>query len=321
MKRFLKESAKITSHSGRTVDELLPPFLKHDSIARLSGTTLYITDRRRLPLVKEEVECRSVEEVAKAIKDMVTQGGGPLEAALLALLLAERQGESLECAVKVLSSARPTNATMRNTLSAVLENVSQGTSLERAVSDAFSYYDALYDAISDIGESIINDGDAILTRCFPEHTFMLSVKKAVMNGKDVTVYVSETRPYLQGAKLTEPSLRAMGVRAYLITDGMPSHFMAEGKITKVMTASDLALSDRTVVNKTGTLSDAISAKYYGIPYYAFSLSITEEKKEEIILETRDNWGEEGFGAKMLYPLFDIIPSSLVTGIITKEGII
>ena len=138
----------------------------------------------------------------------------------------------------------------------------------------------------------------------------------------VTVYVPETRPYLQGARLTEPSLRAMGIRCFLITDAMGAHFMAEGKIDRFMTASDLVLSDRTVVNKTGTLSDAIAASFYGIPYYAFSLSIDREaRRDAIIMESREGWGEPGSGARMLYPLFDMIPPELVTGIITKDGVI
>ena len=311
-----------TSTSGRSVDELLPPFLRHESIAYIKGGSLFIRDRRRLPLEIVDVECRSTEEAAAAIKAMVTQGGGPLEVALLSLLLASRRGEDLERAASLLSAARPTNSTMRRTLAAVLRDIKGGKDPEEAVSEAFAYYDALYDAISDIGESLIEDGDGILTRCFPEHTFMLSVRKAKEKGKKVRVFVPETRPYLQGAKLTEPSLRAMGIECYLITDGMGAHYMAEGRVQKFMTASDLALSDRTVVNKTGTLSDAIAARWHGIPYYAFSLSIDKEaSRGSIVLEECDGWGEKGYGARMLYPLFDIIPSELVTGIITKEGII
>ena len=322
MRFFSKGSVMTTSISGRTVDALLPPFLKHDAIAYIENDILYIRDRRRLPLESVYVECRSTEEAARAIKAMVTQGGGPLEVALLSFLLASKRGENLDRTVDVLSSARPTNSTMRRTLSFILEEVKEGKSAERAVQGAFDYYDALYDEISDIGERLIEDGDGILTRCFPEHTFMLSVRKAADNGKHIRVYVPETRPYMQGARLTEPSLRAMGIECFLITDAMPAHFMAEGRITKFMTASDLALSDRTIVNKTGTLSDAIAACRYGIPYYAFSLSIDKEaRRESIVLEERDGWGEEGFGAKMLYPLFDVIPSELVTGIITKEGVI
>ena len=311
-------------------DALYPPFLKHSWISRIEGDVLYVTDRRKLPSVHEEVICRNAEEAASAIKAMVTQGGGPLEVALNALLLASRKGEDLEKAVLVLSSSRPTNTTMKRTLAAIMGRYRAGEEMEELIRSAFVYYDELYDAVSDIGASLIEDGDGILTRCFPEHTFLLSVRKAVLSGKDVHVYVPETRPYLQGARLTEPSLRAMGIRCSLITDAMNAHFMAEGRIAKVMTASDLALSDRTVVNKVGTLSDAVAARYYGIPYYAFSLSIDKGRtRKDIVMEERSGEEVKSIGGSMiaeketdaLYPAFDIIPPELVSGIITKDGVI
>ena len=311
-------------------DALYPPFLKHSWISRIEGDVLYVTDRRKLPSVHEEVICRNAEEAASAIKAMVTQGGGPLEVALNALLLASRKGEDLEKAVLVLSSSRPTNTTMKRTLAAIMERYRAGEEMEDLIRSAFVYYDELYDAVSDIGASLIEDGDGILTRCFPEHTFLLSVRKAVLSGKDVHVYVPETRPYLQGARLTEPSLRAMGIRCSLITDAMNAHFMAEGRIAKVMTASDLALSDRTVVNKVGTLSDAVAARYYGIPYYAFSLSIDKGRtRKDIVMEERSGEEVKSIGGSMiaeketdaLYPAFDIIPPELVSGIITTDGVI
>ncbi len=311
-------------------DSLYPPFLKHDWISRIDGDALLVTDRRKLPFVHEEVCCRSTEEAAAAIREMVTQGGGPLETALNAMRLAYRRGEDLDYAASLLSSSRPTNTTMARTLKALLADYRKGRDFEVLIDDAFAYYDDLYDAVSDIGAGIIQDGDGILTRCFPEHTFMLSVLKAARSGKDVSVFVPETRPYLQGARLTEPSLRALGIKCFLITDAMNAHFMAEGRVTKVMTASDLALLDRTIVNKVGTLSDAVSAYYYHIPYYAFSLSFDESRtKADIVMEERNgkdvkNIGERAIAdenAVALYPSFDIIPPELVSGIITKDGVL
>ena len=311
-------------------DDLYPPFLKHDRISRIEGNALYITDRRKLPFSYDEVPCRDADAAASAIKAMVTQGGGPLEVALNALILAYRNGEDLNQAAAVLSAARPTNTTMKRTVSEILRRYHAGEELEMLVSSAFSYYDRLYDAVSSVGAALIDDGDGIMTRCFPEHTFMLSLLKAVKSGKDVKVFVPETRPYLQGARLTEPSLRALGIQCFLITDAMNAHFMAEGRITKVMTASDLALSDRTIVNKVGTLSDAVSASYYHIPYYAFSLSLDKDRtRRDIVMEERPGKEMKNIGgsaiaeedAVALYPAFDIIPPELVSGIITKEGVL
>ena len=106
--------------------------------------------------------------------------------------------------------------------------------------------------------------------------------------------------------------------------------MDEGRIGSYMTAADLVLPDRTVVNKTGTLSNAIAASYYGIPYYAFTLGVDSSlRKEDIVMEERDGESIRRIGdvpvaseeAMALYPCFDIIDSSLVTGIVTEGGVI
>lgn len=229
-----------------------------------------------------------------------------MEVALVAMLHTYLNNrEEIPYAQKELSEARPTNTTMKRALDELVARYVDGEDFESVVSDIFDSFDSAYDRMSDIGASIIKDGMGVLTTCFPEHTFLLSVKKAVDSGKDIRVYVPETRPYFQGAHLTEPCLRELGIEAYIITDGMPAHFISKGDIDIYMTAADLALQDRTIVNKTGTLSNAIACNYYGIPYYAFSMGLE--------LASRD--------AKALYPCFDIIPSDLVAGIITKEGMI
>ncbi len=330
MRTLWQQSAAIIWISG-VIDSLLPSFLKHENISRLTEEGVFITDRRKLPFERSEVFCSDYSEVSEAIKSMVTQGGGPLEAALNALLFTYRTSpESLSDAVLSLSSARPTNTTMKRELERVMERYGKGEDMEYVIKSVFDHYDALYDRISDIGESLIEDGDGILTTCFPEHTFMLSVRKAVMNGKRIVVYIPETRPYLQGSHLTEPSVREMGIECYLITDGMAAHFMREGKIDKYMTASDLALDDRTVVNKTGTLGNAIAAHYYGIPYYAFSIGMDHGKgQQDIKIEYRSGESVKCIGglktasddASALYPCFDIIDGELVTGIITEGGVV
>ena len=313
------------------IDSLLPPYLRHENISRITSDGIFITDRRSLPFKEEEVFCHDYAEAAVAIKEMVTQGGGPLEVALNTILFTYRKDPSLlDKAVFSLSAARPTNTTMKRELEALMKEYRAGGDIEKLIPAAFERYDKLYDRISDVGESLIEDGDGIFTTCFPEHTFMLSVRKAVLKGKHVSVFVPETRPYLQGAHLTEPCLRAMGIECFLITDGMAAHFMREGKITKYMTASDLALEDRTVVNKTGTLGNAIAARYYKIPYYAFSLGLDKGKThDDIEIEYRSGESIKRIGdvqiaseeAVALYPCFDIIDSELVTGIITDGGVI
>ncbi len=313
--------------------ERLPYILRHDSIARLEGDVLYIGDRRSYPFKRESVLVRSAVEAATAIKAMVTQGGGPLEVALWAMVLTARRNESLKEAASVLSLSRPTNTTMARELNLLLDLLDRvdvsADSVEALVLSRLEHYDSLYEKMSDVGSSLIKDGDGILTTCFAEHSLFLSVLKAKENGKDVIMYVPETRPYLQGAHLTAPSFREMGIKSYLITDGMPAALMRDGRINKYMTAADLALEDRSVVNKVGTLGNAIAAKHFSIPYYAFCVGLDKSKKSISDIEIEYRSAEEvkccqsmlitDKAVDALYPAFDIIDSSLVTGIITGEG--
>lgn len=314
---------------GRGLDKLLgqlPFLLTHDGICRLEDGKLYILDRRKLPFSREYVMCETPEEAAKAIKDMVTQGGGPLEVALAAMVLADQKGFDLVKSAQVLASSRPTNRTMKKTLQAMLER-RNGKSMENLRGEFLAYYDDCYLRMSVHGASLIPDGAGILTTCFPEHSFMLSLLRAKEQGKDFCVYVPETRPYLQGAHLTAPALAEVGIKCRLVTDAMPAHYMARRDIDLYMTASDLFLSDGRIVNKTGTLENAIAASYYGIDYYPFSLHRTDVSELELEYRSGDEVRRIGSQKitsdeiECLYPAFDIVPSSLVKGVITPEGVV
>ena len=127
---------------------LLPSLLRHSSISRLADGGVYITDRRALPFVEREVFCPDAEAVAKAIREMVTQGGGPLEAALNALLLTYRTAPGrLDEAVDRLSASRPTNTTMRRELEAAMERFRNGEDMEWIVASVFERYDGIPDIL------------------------------------------------------------------------------------------------------------------------------------------------------------------------------
>ena len=241
--------------------------------------------------------------------------------------MARDQGIPLRDAMAVIASARPTNRSMAATMERAIMMSEDGVALDEAISSILAGYDDAYDKMSTYGSNLIKDGCGVLTTCFAEHSFLLSLMKAKMRGCDFTVYVPETRPYLQGAKLTLPSLMEMGIKAYLITDAMPAFFMQSGKIDIYMTASDALLPDYSVSNKVGTLENAIASNYYGIPYYPFSLK--SSYNENIKIEMRESSEILKFNgsyitdenADALYPAFDIIPASLIKGIITKDGVI
>lgn len=328
----------------------LPYLLKKEHICHISDGRIYIGDRRVFPFEKRFEVCSTVEEVALAIKAMVTQGGGPLQVAFTTLrFIAEQMQqkmlpytfEELERLLGLLISSRPTNTTMRRVMLSLLSDLAPFCKEEVALEEFVSHlnssvdkqeraYDELYHHMGRIGSTLIEDGDVILTTCFAEHTFLLSLAYAKEQGKSISVLVNETRPYLQGARLTYPSLVEMGIEAHLITDGMGAHYLSEGKITKYMTASDLVCMDGTVVNKVGTLSNAVACKHYDVPYYAFSISPDPTKltSAAIVMEERD--GEEVLSClgrattcegRALYPSFDIIEPSLVRGIVTPKGVL
>jgi methylthioribose-1-phosphate isomerase len=328
----------------------LPYLLKKESICHRKDGLLYIGDRRVFPFEKRFEPCSTVEQVAAALKAMVTQGGGPLQVAFTTLrFISEKMRlgrlpysyEELRRSVALLIGARPTNTTMRRAMLALLEELAPlfadgagpdefALKVDELVDEQELYYDETYHQMGRIGSTLIEDGDVILTTCFAEHTFLLSLAYAREEGKALSVLVNETRPYLQGSRLTYPCLQEMGIQAHLITDGMGAHYLAEGKITKYMTASDLVCMDGSVVNKVGTLSNAVACNYYKVPYYAFSISPdpTKLSSSEIVMEERS--AEEvlhclslptTLEGKALYPSFDIIEPSLVHGIVTPKGVL
>ncbi len=308
-------------------EEMLPTVLRHSEIALLLDDEIRVLDRRAYPLKKVYVRVRNEEDCYNAIKDMVTQGGGPLELALRCMVLLSRKNKSLRKCAEHIASSRPTNKSMANTLKEVIRRHEAGEDVEMVVNEILDYYDDAYDKMSDFGKDLIQNGYGVLTTCFPEHSFILSCKKALMENKNFTVYVPETRPYLQGARLTLPSLAECGINCTLITDAMPAFFMREKKIDIYMTASDALLQDGSVVNKIGTLENAICAKYFNIPYYPFVLKSSENKdlkieyrnKEEVLKINGSYITNENLNA--LYPAFDIIDSSLIEKRITKDGLI
>jgi translation initiation factor 2B subunit (eIF-2B alpha/beta/delta family) len=207
-------------------------------------------------------------------------------------------------AALTLAAARPTNTTMARTLRRIVADIAPWYSctqvrdvhghdvvgfVDQLIDECERAFDADYDVMSEIGSSLIADGEGILTTCFAEHSFILSLVKARDAGKRFTVYVPETRPYLQGARLTAPALDELGIDAYLITDGMGVHFMESKAIGRYMSAADLVAMDGTVVNKVGSLANAVCAAHFGIPYQVFAMSPDPSRRSHnaIVMEQRD----------------------------------
>ena len=335
------------------IQHLLPFILQPDNIARFEIVDgipqVAIGNRSKYPHEKSFVTCSSVEEVAIAIEQMVTQGAGPWQAAACGLALAgyeiDQANDKSDALAKMqkaqqrLVATRPTNTAMARRLELAMKQVEyalkERDSLNQTVLD---WLDELRTEIySDyakrgrLGADLIEDGDGILTMCFAEASFILALAFAKEDGKQIDVYVPETRPFLQGAKLTAPSIHELGIRVTLMGDNMASGLMAEGKIQKYFTAADLITLDGHVVNKIGTFQHAIAANYHDIPYYAFAWGFdpTRPNRESIEIEMRNPAEmKQALGQPTthpdipaIYPAFDITPPELVAGVITKDGVL
>lgn len=323
--------------------DLLPFILHPDNIARFEDGKVLIGDRRKYPFSKEFYSCETVEEVAEAIRDMVTQGSGPWMAAVNALRLVSGQGIStLKSARDTLVATRPTNTAMSIRLDQVLEAAKCASELDADVDDIDDAIKNKIEAIkSEIYDNyairsramadLIEDGDGVLTNCFGEAGFVLCIALAARDGKKITVYAPETRPYLQGAKLTAPSIKELGVDVKLITDNMPAHIMSEGKIQKYITAADLITIDGHVINKIGTYQNAIAAHAHDIPYFAFAWGRDDkmQSRDDVEIEERDPAEiRQVLGVPTTiddidarYPTFDITPPKYVAGVVTIHGVL
>jgi len=160
---------------------------------------------------------------------------------------------------------------------------------------------------------------------------LLTLAFAKQSGKAIQVYTPETRPYLQGARLTAPSIHEIGVPVKIITDNMPTHVISQGKIQKYFTAADLVTLDGHVVNKIGTFQNALAAHHHGVPYFVFVQAADKLKPDRGSIEIEERDPEE---IKMVrgvpttiseidayYPAFDITPPIFVSGVITQFGIL
>ena len=335
------------------INHLLPFILKPDNIARLDllpdgRRQVVIGNRKAYPLEKSFVRCDTVEAVAVAIESMVTQGAGPWQAATCGLALAaheaagfahDAQMAHIVRAKERLVATRPTNTALARRLELAIEAITSvwqaGGDLEAAVltwlTDKRTEIYRDYAARGRHGAALVADGDGIITMCFAEAAFILAMGFAQEAGKRIHVYVPETRPYLQGAKLTAPALHEIGIPTTLIGDNMAAYLFSSGKVQKYFTAADLITLDGHVVNKIGTLQHAVVAKYYGIPYYPFAWGVdrTKPDRDSIEIELRDpaeikmikGVATTDPSIDALYPAFDVTPPDLVTGIITKHGVV
>lgn len=325
----------------------LPFIARKENIARYENGEVSILDRRVYPFEVEFVHCKNYEEVARAIEDMVTQSGGPGVSAGYGMASAARQAahlsaggirQQLEKAAQRLINTRPTNNHIRLVVNRMLQvgmdALAKGQDVEQAIlaeiSQQFQSSRARGLALGKIGAGLIQDGDAILNHCWAESGIVYTLYVARQQGKKITAYCSETRPYLQGARLTADAIAEMGFPTIVITDNMPAYLMSKGMITKFFAGADRVTMDGHVINKVGTLQAAICAHHYGIPFFAFCFGPDPEAltPADVVIEER-NPDEVLYclgkrtatpKAKGYYPAFDITPPAFVSALVTQRGL-
>ncbi|SDP24247.1 s-methyl-5-thioribose-1-phosphate isomerase [Lentzea jiangxiensis] len=312
-----------------------------DSV-RLTDDGVLILDRRRFPFERNWVLCRTAEDVARAVEDMVTQSSGPYFAVLQAMVLKARtlEGKPFEEAraelgktALMLENTRRTNNALRKATAIVLEHVDAARDVAHALQGAQEgdrRYRAKSRALGVHTANLLEDDDTVMTHCWADLYLTETVRAAQEQGKTLRFFCTETRPYLQGARLTAETLVEMGVDTTLITDGMGAAVLQSGEVDALVTAADRVTMDGHVVNKVGTLGLAVAAHAFGVPFHAQvqapdHLAPTTEHVE---IEYRD--GAEVLQVlgrpsatprvKGLYPAFDVTPPRFVTDVVTDRGV-
>ena len=323
----------------------LVPTLVADNVV-IGEDAVRILDRRRFPFEREWVTCRSYEDVAKAIEDMVTQSSGPFFAAGAGMALAGREADRLPAADRLplmreagarLVRTRPTNnhiaVTVRRLLAIAEQragtDASLGETMETAARAEADYYLARSKDLGRHAAELLEDGDTVLNHCWAESYVTETFAAALRQGKTLKAVCTETRPYLQGARLTAESLAEIGVETTVITDNMGAWAMATGKVTKLLTAADRVTMDGHVINKVGTLQLALAAREYAIPYIALvhEPDTGAPTAADVPMEERDpeetlhclGMRTASYKAHGWYPAFDATPPKLVSAIVTDRG--
>jgi methylthioribose-1-phosphate isomerase len=318
-------------------------------------------DQRLLPTEEKYLMLRSYEEVAEAIKKMVVRGAPAIGvSAAMGLALGARQSvgmsvsdleDDFDYMCKVMSETRPTAVNLfwaiermrerfRREKSTTQETEKIKTSLVEEAQAIFREDIEANRALGRFGAELLSDGDTVLTHCNAGAlatagdygTALGVIRGAIDAGKRIAVIADETRPFLQGLRLTAWELAKDHIPVTVITDNMAGHVMKSGKVNAVVVGADRIAANGDAANKIGTYMVAVLARKHEIPFYVAApistLDLSLKTGEEIPIEERDGreithiggnqLGPEGID--VLNPAFDVTPAELITAIITDKGV-
>src|SRR5882724_641909 len=298
---------------------------------RWRGDRLELLDQRFLPDKTVYVTCRTGEQVAKAIRDMVVRGAPAIGcAAAFGVVL----GKGSAKAYKALRESRPTAVN----LFWALDRMKKAADLEAEAKAIYEEDIAANRMIGELGAKLIGERARVMTHCnagalaTAGYGTALGVIRSAKN-KKISVIANETRPYLQGARLTAWEMVQEKIPCTLITDNMAGHLMSRGEVDVVIVGADRIAANGDVANKIGTYALAVMAKRHGIPFYVAAprstfdpaipdgshIPIEERPADEVTGYRKLRWAPKGVLVRN--PAFDVTPAELITGIISEKGVV
>lgn len=326
---------------------------------RWEGGRLYMIDQRILPAKFEYLSYASAAEVAEGILAMVVRGAPAIGCAaaygvaLEALRLCHEPGEEfqshLKAGIQLLAQSRPTAVNLFWALDRMrrvwhgMAGAAPAGIAERLLQEAHAVLAEDIRINRDMGAhgaALLKDGARVLTHCNAGAlatagwgTALGVIRSAVEAGKKVSVIADETRPFLQGARLTAWEMVQESIPVTLITDNMAGHLMSRGEIDAIVVGTDRVAANGDVANKIGTYMVAVLAQRHGIPFYVAcplstidrsiatgaEIPIEERARDEVTGFRECQWAASGVTVRN--PAFDVTPAELVTGLITEKGVV
>ena len=304
-------------------------------------------DQTRLPNEEAYVTCRTYQEVAEAIRGMVIRGAPAIGvAAAMGIALGMQQpGADFNLICETLAQTRPTAVNLfwaierMRKLHATLapDQIAPALAIEAQLIRTEDI--EINQAMGRHGAPLVPDNKTVLTHCNAGAlatagygTALGVIRAAIESGKHIDVFADETRPFLQGSRLTIWELQHDNIPATLITDNMAGHFLKSGRIGCVVVGADRIAANGDVANKIGTYGVAVLAKENGIPFYVAAptstLDLTLKTGDEIPIEERAQSEVTHYagtptapqGTQARHPAFDVTPNRYVTAIITENGV-
>ncbi|HEX7677608.1 MAG TPA: S-methyl-5-thioribose-1-phosphate isomerase [Thermoanaerobaculia bacterium] len=313
----------------------------HVEPIRWRGNALDLLDQRLLPRNVHWVTCNDAHEVAVAIRDMIVRGAPAIGvSAAFGVALAAQRGDDVDAAAAELRASRPTAVNLMWALDRMLAARDAGRDLTAEAQSMFREDVEANKRIGRYGAELLGESVTVLTHCNAGAlatagygTALGVIRAAVEGGKRVAVFADETRPYLQGARLTAWELKQENIDVTLITDSMAGHFFQQGRFDAVIVGADRIAANGDTANKIGTYTVAVLANAHGVPFYVAAplstidvntptgagIEIEERSAAEVTSMNGVSIAPDGINVR--HPAFDVTPARLISAIITDRGVL